>query len=119
MVPHPPRCALGPQVVQDQEVAVGVHAVPEAVVPVRGELALGDQTSERLLDEVLALPDVLEHRALEGEEPSVDAEPTRAHVHDVPHEPSDRGRSGGGEGPSDCVPGRQRREARALPRCAL
>src|SRR5215831_13713908 len=60
----------------------GVHA-PEAVVPVSDELLLLDQAMERLLDQLLALFDVVEDLAPEDEEAAVDQEIRVADVSDL------------------------------------
>jgi hypothetical protein len=73
MVPHfPRRLALGVELLQRLQVLEGVDAAPEPVVIMRHQLALLDQTLERLLDEFLAFPDVVEDLAAEDEIPAVD-----------------------------------------------
>src|SRR5262245_27660331 len=61
----------------------GVHARPESLVAVRDELLQTDEALEGLLDELLALLQVIEDLPLEGEESAVDPEIGTADVADV------------------------------------
>src|SRR5918999_61916 len=71
--PHPPGgSVLGPEVVQEHRVLVGVHAVPEAEMAVGAELAAGRQALERLALEHRFRADVVERAGLEAEEAAVD-----------------------------------------------
>ena len=53
-------------------VLVGVHAVPEALVPVGAQLAVGRQSLERLALEDAVVVQIVEDGGLEAEEASVD-----------------------------------------------
>src|SRR4029078_2727567 len=59
---------------------------PEAGVLECEQLVGPDEPIERLLDQLLALPDVVEDSGTEGEEASVDPEPGAAHVPYALHE---------------------------------
>src|SRR5215208_6188624 len=64
--------AAGPQVVERDRVLVGVHAGPEALVAVGGELAVGRQALERLALEHRVLAEVLQRARSQREEAAVD-----------------------------------------------
>src|SRR5262245_25214597 len=67
--PHlPRRVAACPHVVVLDEVAVGVHALPEAGVPVQRQLPVGRQAGERRLLEHAVWIQPFEHVAPEDEE---------------------------------------------------
>src|SRR5687767_5744534 len=68
----PRRLAGRPQVVELDRVLVGVHALPEARVPVRAQLPVGGEALERLALERARLADVVEDARLEAEEAAVD-----------------------------------------------
>ena len=61
-----------PEVVEQDRVLVGVHAVPEALVAVPAQLAGGGEPLERLALEDRVLAEVGERPRLEEEEPGVD-----------------------------------------------
>src|SRR5581483_6233100 len=70
--PHAPGgVARGPEVVEDDRVLVGVHAVPEAVVAEARELPLGRQALERVALKHAVLGHVVEEARLEAEEAAV------------------------------------------------
>src|SRR5947208_1727378 len=72
-LPHPPRrLPRGPQVVQHDRVLVRVHAVPEALVPVAAQLALGSQPLQRRALEHAVGLQVGEHARPKAEEAAVD-----------------------------------------------
>src|SRR5918992_2352892 len=64
--------ALGPEVVQEDRVLVGVHAVPEAAVLEGAELAVGRETLERVALQHVVRADVVERAGLKAEEAAVD-----------------------------------------------
>jgi adenylate cyclase len=68
----PGGLAGGPQVVELHRVLVGVHALPEALVPVRAQLAVGGELLQRLALEHAVERYALEHALLEAEEATVD-----------------------------------------------
>src|SRR5690606_5543702 len=71
-LPDLPRCVVVlDQLLEPLLVLERVHALPEAVVAIRVQLALRDQTLERLVDELLALAKVVEDRLPENEEAAV------------------------------------------------
>src|SRR5262245_48846063 len=77
--PDLPGCvAARAQILQHLPVLERVHRAPEARVLVRQQLALRDQPAERLLDEILAVLDVVEDLLPEDEEAPVgpDVRPT-------------------------------------------
>ena len=60
--------------VEGDLVLEGVHRLPEALVAIDSELALRDQSLERLLDQFVAFLDVVEDLAAQAEEAAVDPE---------------------------------------------
>src|SRR6185295_12202246 len=68
----PGGVAGGPEVVEDDGVLVGVHAVPEALVAEGPQLAVGSESLQRLALEHAALVEMVEHSRLEAEEAAVD-----------------------------------------------
>src|ERR1700760_3767560 len=73
LLPDPPRWFAGrPEVVQLDHVLVGVHALPEALVPVGGELPVVRQALERLPLEDAVGGEVVERPGLHAEEAAVD-----------------------------------------------
>src|SRR6188474_2924324 len=69
---RPRRLAGRPQVVQRHGVLVGVHATPEAGVPVSRQRARRGQRLERLALEHRVGPQIRQRPGLEDEEPAVD-----------------------------------------------
>src|SRR6202042_2095807 len=72
--PDPPRgSAAVPQIVQELDLAHGIHALPEPGVVIDAELALRGQSSERRLLEHRGIAvEVVEDLAVKDEEASVD-----------------------------------------------
>src|SRR6476646_6486112 len=68
----PGRLSLLPEVVEHHRVLVGVHAVPEALVAVRMQLAGGGELLEGISLQHAVLAQVVEEPGLEAEEASVD-----------------------------------------------
>src|SRR5437588_5233569 len=68
----PGRPPLRPQVVEQHRVLVGVHAVPEARVPVGPQLPVGGQPLQGLALQDAGVIHVVEDAGLEAEEPAVD-----------------------------------------------
>src|SRR5260221_13724322 len=68
----PRRLPPGPEVVEHDSVLVGVHAVPEAVVTVRPQLAVSSETCQGLALQHAVAVDVAERSRLEAEEAAVD-----------------------------------------------
>src|SRR5438067_10448880 len=68
----PRRFAGGPQVVEDDGVLVRVHAVPEALVAERAQLALCGEALERGALEHAVVLEILERAGVEAEEAAVD-----------------------------------------------
>src|SRR5262245_66269148 len=73
LVPHFPFGLSGlPQLIEFQVVLVGVHALPEAGVPVRHQLPFARQPPERLAFEHAIVIQVIEYLSIEDEETAVD-----------------------------------------------
>src|ERR1700733_13293000 len=71
-VPGPPRCARAPQLIEMVAVAKRIHRLPEAFVPVAGELAVAGERAHRLLlPHGVGAPDVAADLGGEHEEAAV------------------------------------------------
>src|SRR6185436_12756671 len=71
--PDLPGCLAGlPEVIEQDRILVSVHAVPEPVVPVGGELPVRRKPLQRLSLEHTAVLEVVERPRLEAEEATVD-----------------------------------------------
>src|SRR5689334_25255233 len=79
---RPRRSSRLPHLLEVLDVLEGVHRRPESVVLVGHQLVLLDQPPERLLDQLLARPDVVEDLTPEEEVAAVDPDIRRPHVVD-------------------------------------
>src|SRR5262245_21871630 len=83
----PRRIAPGLHVVEPLLILEGIHAGPEAGVPVGQQLLLPNEVAKRLLDEFLAGLYRIENGPLEDEEAPVDPQPRVLSVPDVVNQP--------------------------------
>ena len=69
---RPRRLAALPEVVEDDRVLVGVHAVPKALVAVGAQLSVRGEALERLALQDALRVEVVERARLKAEEAAVD-----------------------------------------------
>src|SRR5262245_31940011 len=83
---HPRTVSSRLHAIQADLVLEGVHALPESVPAERQELAFGDQSGERLLDQLISFLHVIEYLAPQNEEAAINPERLLGHDAHMAHD---------------------------------